>query len=72
MIIYKNIDVIIDIDLEEFGDEDILEEVERRNLKPVSGEIFSIIEKLYYHKQKDEHFDTLLNELFYKAIGRIN
>lgn len=70
--------VHVDVDLSDFDDDDILEEFERRGLEdqlpernPISEEILEIIEKIYERSRTGLSIDKEVDNLCYKALGRI-
>lgn len=77
---YKTVGVEVYIDLNEFSDEDILEEVERRDLKVenldqdwlVFGqEEKDLLDKIYHNRRNHQTFDAELDQLIYNVLGRI-
>lgn len=73
---YKTIytEVEVDVDLDEFNDEDIIEEMERRNLSvgPASPEeARELLEAIYYKRVTDKDFSAELDRYFYLILGRI-
>ena len=65
-------EVEVDVELSEFEDEDLIEELERRGMNPPSSvsEIIGQMHDAYTLKQK-QRVDELLRELFYQGLGRI-
>ena len=70
--------VHVDVDLSDFDDDDILEEFERRGLvdqlperNPISEEILEIIEKIYERSRTGLSIDKEVDNLCYKALGRL-
>ncbi len=72
---YKTIytEVEVDVDLDEFSDEDIIEEMERRNLSVVASpdEARSLLEDIYYKRVMNKDFTAELDRYFYLTLGRI-
>ena len=71
---YKTVEVDIDIDLEDFDDGELEDEVERRNLGvrfDSSGDMKQLINSMYYKYRLNQPIDTELREFFYETIGRI-
>ncbi len=72
---YKTIytEVEVDIDLDEFDDDELLEEIERRNLSVVASpdETRSLLEKIYYKRVMNKDFAAELDRYFYLTLGRI-
>jgi hypothetical protein len=68
---YVNIDV--DIDLDEISDEDLLEELERRDLLPEQGDsnYKELVEKIYLKRIFGLDFLKETDELIYSVLGRI-
>ena len=71
--VYKEVDVEVDVDLEDFDDEDIREEYERRNLGPLSGgNALDLLREIYEARAVGRPYETLLDQLLYNTIGRIS
>lgn len=68
----KTVDVDVEVDLEEFDDEELLEEVASRGLVSPENTKF-LVQQLYedYTSGSTESFDRHLKELFYQALGRV-
>jgi len=64
--------VEVDIDLNDFSDEDILEEMEHRGLSMVDVTINTELLVTIYHKRRNgKDYQTELDQLIYNGIGRI-
>jgi hypothetical protein len=65
-------EVDVDVDLNDFDTDDLLEVLENRNVQ-VSGDVVEVIEKLHtaYLLNQGHDVERLMRELFYKGIGRI-
>ena len=66
--------VEVDVELDEFDDEELLEEIERRNLSagPASpDEARRILEDIYYKRVMNKDFTAELDRYFYLTLGRI-
>jgi len=63
-------EVEVDVELSDFEDDDLLEEVERRGLKMSGSELLQQLHDAYILKQVDA-VDRLLRELFHEELGRI-
>ena len=72
---YKTIytEVEVEVDLDQFDDEDIIEEMERRNLSVVASpdEARSLLEEIYYKRVMNKDFTAELDRYFYLTLGRI-
>lgn len=66
--ISKYVDIDVDVDLSDFEDEDLLEEISNRNLSYANHEL---LETIYHKRRLSQNFDKELDELIYSAIGRI-
>lgn len=65
-----------EVDLSDFDDDDLIEELERRDLNlntvGVSGdEIRSLLEAVYNNRRLGKSFDAELDQLIYYGLGRI-
>jgi hypothetical protein len=66
----------IHIDLDEFSDEDLLDEMKERGLAPEgqyvgAAEVHSIVEKIWMARKLGVSADEYVNELVYAVLGRI-
>jgi len=68
--VYKEVE--IDVDLEDFDDEEIIDEMERRGLGVVDGANTTGLLVTIYHKRRNgKDYQTELDQLIYNGIGRI-
>jgi hypothetical protein len=72
---YKTVytEVEVDVDLEEFDTDDLLEELELRGALPAEGNINAkeLIEQMYYLHRQGQDCTYMLDQLFYSVLGRI-
>lgn len=63
----------VEINLDEFSDEELLEEVKARKLQTVQHFelISSFYDKYYSNKVTAEDVSEFLNKLFWEALGKI-
>lgn len=66
----------IHIDLDEFSDEDLLDEMKERGLASEGqyvgdAEVHSIVEKIWMARKLGVNADEYVNELVYAVLGRI-
>ena len=64
----KEID--IDVDIEEFDDDDLLDELESRGLG-MSSESIKIIEKIWQLRRTNQPYDHLMDDLIGSVIGKL-
>jgi len=64
----KEID--IDVDIEEFDDHDLLDELESRG-HGMSSESIKIIEKIWQLRRTNQPYDHLMDDLIGSAIGKL-
>lgn len=74
--LWKEVEVEVEVDLSDFDTEDLISELEDRNVSwtgPNSSTAGEIIEKLHiaYTLKQTNQIDGLLRDLFYQALGRI-
>jgi hypothetical protein len=65
--------VEVDVDLDDFDDDELLDEVERRNLSVNSSnpqEAVRLLEDIYYKRVMDKDFTAELDRYFYLTLGR--
>jgi len=76
--VYRTItaEVDVDIELEEFDDDDLLDELERRgldmNTKFVDGDhMRGILEQIWLKRRTNKDYQRELDDLIYFGIGKI-
>jgi hypothetical protein len=71
--IYKDIEVEIDIDITDFNDDDLLDEIERRNLGVQFEDVDmkELIQTMYQRFRLNKSIDEQLRIFFYQTLGRI-
>lgn len=62
--------VEVDVDMSEFSDEELIEELENRN-RDVPATNSDLIRQIYELHRSNQDFSKQLNELFYTVLGRI-
>lgn len=71
-----SVDVDVDIDLEDFDDDDIIDIIESRGYTVIDANLHSdtvleTIQEMYQRRRTGQDYQDLLNELFYKVLGKI-
>ena len=73
--VYKSVytEVEVDVDLEEFDTDDLLEELEERGALPPEGNVNAkeLVEQMYYLHRQGQDCTHMLDQLFYSVLGRI-
>jgi hypothetical protein len=73
--VYKTVytEVEVDVDIEDFDTDDLLDELERRGDLPVeeSGAAREIVEQIYYLRRQAQPYEHLMDDLMYAVMGRI-
>lgn len=66
-------EVEVDVDLEDFDTDDLLEELERRGELPVEqhGDAKEIVEQIYYLRRQAQPYEHLMDSLMYAVVGRV-
>lgn len=67
--VYKDVEVEVEVDLDDFSDRELLEELEVRGLHRVYAD--ALLERIYYAKTSGQPYDKLVDQLLYETIGRI-
>ena len=68
--VYKEVEV--DVDLDDFDDDDLIDEMERRGLDVTdSGSASELIEKIWLKRRQGQDFTHELDRLIYATIGKI-
>jgi hypothetical protein len=60
--------VEVEVELDEFSDDDLKEELERRGL---GAEVPELIERIYLKRRVGKDYQTELEQLIYQTIGKI-
>lgn len=65
----------VEVDLDQFDDDELLEEIERRNIQPADYWLDpdvtkDLINKMYEKKRLNQNIDEELREFFWRTIGR--
>jgi hypothetical protein len=71
--VYTEVEVDVDIDLEDFTDQELLEELKDRNLN-VGGNVREaerLLEEIYYKRVMGKDFTAEIDRYLYETIGRI-
>ena len=65
--------VDIDVDMDDFEDDDILEEMERRGLGTVASpeDNVELLQSIFQKRRTGLSFDQELDQLIYNSLGRI-
>ena len=66
-------EVEVDVDLDDFDTDDLLEELERRGNLPIEGseDAKAILEQIYYLRRQGQTYEHLMDGLIYAALGRV-
>ena len=66
-------EVEVDVSLEDFDTDDLLDELEQRGELPVDSDTNAkdIIEKMYYLHRQGQDCDHMLDSLFYSVLGKL-
>lgn len=71
---YKTVEVDVDIDLEDFDDDELEDEMLRRGLNSHAFDptlMDELINNMYEKFRRNENIDVELRKFFYDSIGRI-
>ena len=64
---YRTITTEVDVDLDDFDDDELLDEIERRNLSVNCR----LLEDIYYKRVMNKDFTAEIDRYLYETIGRI-
>lgn len=67
---YKTVEVEVDIDLEDFDTEDLLDELKSRDVVYTGGSV-GIINEIVKCKYRQQPYDHLVDQLIYVTMGKI-
>ena len=62
--------VEVDVNLSEFSDQDLIDELETRNGKALDNHV-DLIRQIYELHRINQDYSKQLNELFYTILGRV-
>ena len=72
---YKTVytEVEVDVDIEDFDTDDLLDELESRGALPVEehGDARNIVEQIYYLRRQGQPYEHLMDGLIYAVMGRV-
>lgn len=65
--------VTVDVELDEFSDDDLIEELERRNkgMEVASTTGTELVTQIYLKRRTGQDYQRELDELIYMSIGKI-
>jgi hypothetical protein len=74
--IYKNVEVEVDVDLNDFDDDELIEEMECRsldlNMKFISGDdMRELITRVWQLRREGRDYQAELDQLIWYSIGKI-
>jgi hypothetical protein len=67
--IIKDVEVEFYVDLDDFSDDELLDELTSRNL--TQGTVQDLVEKIYHKRRLSQNFDDELDKLIYAVLGRV-
>ena len=67
------IETEVEVDLEDFDTDDLLDELERRGQLPVesAGDAKETVEQIYHLRRQGQHWEHLMDQLIYQVMGRV-
>lgn len=70
IIIHKDVEVEMEVDLSEFEDAELVEELEERGILPTQ-QYKDQLKKIWELRRTGQPFDQVLDELIYDTIGKV-
>ena len=68
--VYKEVE--IDVELTDFDDDDLLEEIESRGLVvSTHGDTRALLETIWLKRRQGQDFDRELDQLIYASLGKV-
>jgi len=67
--VYKEVE--IDVELTDFDDDDLLDEIESRGLGIGTANTRELLETIWLKRRQGQVFDTELDQLIYAALGKV-
>ena len=68
--ITKDVEVEVEVDLEDFGDYELIDELRARNI-PLCINAMEMIAEIYEARKLSKPYEHLLDNLIYETIGRV-
>lgn len=70
---YKTVytEVEVDVDLSDFSDDDLIEEIESRGLQLPTDLPTDLVTAIYFKRRSGQDYQRELDELIYSTIGKI-
>lgn len=73
---YKTVEVDVDVDLEDFDTDELVEELERRgldmNTRYVDGDVMrGLLEAIWLNRRMGKSFDAEVDQMIYYGLGKI-
>ena len=67
------VSVDVDVDLDDFDTDDLLDELDRRGDLPVesAGDAKATVEQIYYLRRQNQPWEHLMDQLIYQVMGRV-
>jgi hypothetical protein len=74
--IYKDVEVEVDVNIDEFDDDDLISEMERRgldlNMKFISGDdMRELITRVWQLRRTGQNYQRELDQLIWYSIGKV-
>lgn len=71
MAVYVEKYVEVEVDMDDFADEDLIDELERRGkYTPSMGDTNELIDKIYHLRRQGKPYERELDEYLYQRTGR--
>ena len=67
--VYKEVE--IDVELTDFDDGDLLDEIESRGLGVGTANTRELLETIWLKRRQNQDFDQELDQLIYAALGKV-
>ena len=67
---YKTVEVEVDVDLEDFDTDDLIEELQSRDVVYRGGSA-DILNQIYMAKVRGQDYTKLVDDLIYNTLGKI-
>lgn len=69
--VYTEVEVEVDVELTDFDDDDLIEEVERRNLGVIDAMYGrELVERIYQLRRNGRDYQVELDQLIYNVTGK--
>lgn len=73
MLMYKTVEVEFEVDLSDYEDDELIEELNLQGYQGISDDelVFGLVSTIYENRRRGQEYSKELDELCYLVLGRI-